>query len=162
MDIVRRSPAALTLRIIFFELTIELSYLIVSAVLIQSEDIMGSWYGIVRVIISLLFMAIAISAVVILVSQWANEGYYLRPNELTVRRGIVNKTETSYPYANMKSVSVQQSAIGRLLNFGDIRILIPTLGREIIFTEISNPQKFAETLKEHIPYPENSQYLIRR
>ncbi|MCB9817014.1 PH domain-containing protein [Candidatus Nomurabacteria bacterium] len=109
-----------------------------------------------------MFLSLAITAVVTLVAQWANEGYYIKENELVVRRGIIHKTEISYPYANMQSVSVQQGFFGRLFNFGLVTIFIPTLGKDILFNEISAPKKFAQILKDHIPYAESGQFLIRK
>lgn len=162
MDIIRRSPVGLTLKIIAIEVLIEISYLLISSVLTEAREQIGALYPTIRLTTTLIFMSIGISAVVIMVSQWANEGYYLKDNELTVRRGIIGKTEVSYPYANMQSVTVQQSFFGRVFNFGQISILIPTLGKEVMFNEISNPQGFANKLKEHIPYPDNGQFIIRR
>ena len=97
-----------------------------------------------------------------LVAQWANEGYYLKENELIVKRGIIAKTETAYPYANMQSVTLQQSVVGRIFNFGQVTIFLPTLGKDVIFTEISHPKAFTEKIKSHIPYPESGQFLIRK
>jgi uncharacterized membrane protein YdbT with pleckstrin-like domain len=162
MDIIRRSPAGLTLRIIIIEITLQVSYLILSTVLIGANEQLGSMYALVRISITLLFLALGIFSVVFLVSQWANEGYFLKENELTVRRGIIGKNDTSYPYANMQSVSVQQFLIGRIFNYGQVTIYIPTLGKEIVFSEISDPHAFANTLKSHIPYPENGQFILRR
>ena len=162
MDIVRRSPAGLVFKIIVVEVFLELVYLLLSTLLVEIRGSVGEGYTVARIALSAVFLTLAVGAVVALVSQWANEGYYLKENELVVRRGIIAKTETAYPYANMQSVTVQQGVIGRLFNYGQISIFIPTLGKDILFSEISNPQQFADKLKQHIPYPENGQYLLRR
>lgn len=162
MDIVRRSPAGLVFKIIFIEVALELMYLLLSTALVEVRGEFGSAYTTARVALSLVFLSLAITVVVSLVAQWANEGYFLKENELIVRRGIIAKTETAYPYANMQSVTLQQGFIGRLFNYGQISIFIPTLGKDILFSEISNPKEFTEKIKAHIPYPESGQFLIRK
>jgi uncharacterized membrane protein YdbT with pleckstrin-like domain len=162
MDIVRRSPAGLVFKIIFIEIAIEMVYLLLSTALVELRGELGSSYTSARILLSIVFMTLAVSVVVTLVAQWANEGYFLKQNELIVRRGIIAKTETAYPYANMQSVTLQQGFIGRLFNYGQISIFIPTLGKDIIFSEISNPADFTEKIKAHIPYPESGQFLIRK
>lgn len=162
MDIVRRSPAGLVFKIIFIEIALELIYVLLSTALVEVRGELGSSYTLARVMLSIVFLSIAITVVVTLVAQWANEGYFLKENELVVRRGIIAKTETAYPYANMQSVTLQQGFVGRLFNYGQISIFIPTLGKDIIFSEISNPKEFTKKIKAHIPYAESGQYLIRR
>jgi len=162
MEFVRRSATGLVVKIIVIEVTLELIYLLLSAGLVNAQDSLNQSYTVARIILSAIFLTLAIGAVVILVSQWANEGYYLKSNELIVRKGVLAKTEVAYPYANMQSVTVQQSVAGRLFNYGQISIFIPTLSKDIIFTEISNPQAFADKLKQHIPYPETGQFIIKK
>lgn len=162
MDLIRRSPAGLVFKIIFIEVSLELIYILLSTAVIEVRGTLGESYTIARIALSVVFLSIAVGAVITLVAQWANEGYYLKENELIVRRGIIAKTETAYPYANMQSVTVRQGIIGRLFNYGQISIFIPTIGKEILFSEISNPTVFANTLKDHIPYPEKGQFLIRK
>jgi len=162
MDIVRRSPAGLVIKIIAIEISLEIIYLLLSTALVEVRSQAGESYTLARAILSVMFLSLAITAVVTLVAQWANEGYYIKENELVVRRGIIHKTEISYPYANMQSVSVQQGFFGRLFNFGLVTIFIPTLGKDILFNEISAPKKFAQVLKDHIPYAESGQFLIRK
>ena len=162
MEMVRRSPAGLVFKIIFFELLLEIVYLLLSITLVEVRDSIEQSYESARLILSLIFVILAISVVVFLVTNWISEGYYLKKNELILKRGMISKTEVSYPYANMQSVRVNQSLLGRIFNYANISIYIPTLGKDIIFSEISNPNQFADKLKSHIPYPESNQFLIRR
>ena len=162
MEIIRRSPVALVFKIIIAELLIELSYTVVSLGVTQFQEPLGTSYQSVRVLLALLFGGFGVYVLAFLIAQWANEGYSLDSNELTVTQGIIKKTKVSYPFANMQSVTVRQGLIGRVFNFGYITIFIPTLGKEVVFSEISNPNQFAERIKSHIPYPENGAFLIRK
>lgn len=158
MEIVRRSPVALVIKIIIAEALVELTYAVISLGLTQFNESLGSSYSAARMLLTILFSAFSIGVLTVLIAQWANEGYYLDDNELTVTQGILKKTSVAYPFANMQSVTVRQGIIGRLFNFGFVTIFIPTLGKEILFTEISSPGKFAEKLKSHIPYPEQGAF----
>ena len=162
MELIRRSPVALVFKIIIAELLVELTYAVVSLGLAQFKESLDGSYSALRFLATLFFSGFSIAVLAFLVAQWANEGYYLEESELTVTQGIIKKTKVSYPFANMQSVTVRQGLIGRLFNFGYISIFIPTLGKDVIFTEIASPNNFAERIKTHIPYPENGAFLIRK
>ena len=117
---------------------------------------------IVKFLAVILELIIAISIFVWLMMKWVNEGYLLLEDEVIVKSGIVSQQEKSYPYNNMQSVIVKQGFLGRWLNYGDVRVFIPTLGEELVFQEVPNPGIFAEKLKKSLKYPDKGQYIIRK
>lgn len=160
MELIRKSPVALVVKIILAEILIEAIYLVLSLSLTQISEQLANGYEASRFALSVLFIVIAVSVIAVLVAQWANEVFILEKDDLAVSQGIISKRVQTYPYANMQSVTVNQSLLGRLFNYGNVTIYIPVLGKNVSFMEISSPYHFAEKLKSHIPYPEKNQFII--
>lgn len=143
MEIIRRSPASLVVKIIIAELLLEIVYLVLSLGLSIFSEQLEPNYQALRLILGVVFIGLAIIILVIIIANWANQGYILEKNDLAVKNGIFSTSLQTYPYANMQSVTVKQGLLGKLLNYGHIIIYVPTLGKDIGFYEISNPYKFA-------------------
>lgn len=60
--------------------------------------------------------------------------------------GILSKTTMDSPINRVSSVSVEQGVIGRLLNYGTVRINITGDRSDYIFPYIDNPNRFKESL----------------
>lgn len=124
----------------------------------QSETDIRVFTALFQVIL----IPIQVTALIILLLRWTSETYEFEGNEVVVRQGIFNKEERSYAYNNMQSVVVKQSIFDRILNAGTVSVYVPTLGRDLIFNEVPNPQSFAQTIKAAIPYSEKGQFILQR
>lgn len=162
--VVRKSTALFIIRIIVLELIFEVIYL--------------SWRGIIHFFpfsletlitlnsLSLIFFLIFVTVIqniflIIISLRWVNDYYEIRPDEIAHITGIITKTDKSYPYRDIQSVTVHQRFFGRLFKYGSIHLYIPTLGHDLNFDEVSNPAKFAELIKRNIPKTEG-RYIFRR
>lgn len=161
MTVIRRSPIGLVIKIIIVEVVIELTYVVLSAAVAEIRGSVGESYAVTRIIMSLVFMTMAVSAVIILVSQWVSEGYYITDKELIIQRGILTKTSTAYPFTNIQSVSVRQGGVQRLFTYGQINLFIATTASEIMLTDIADIQKVAENIRTKIPYADPTQFIRR-
>jgi uncharacterized membrane protein YdbT with pleckstrin-like domain len=161
-DTIRRSVPLLVARLVLLVLLIEISlfglFFFVEWI-IGLSNIELQYIG---PILQIFALPIELFATIALIYQWSSVTYELRDNEVTVRTGLIRRTEQSYPFNNMQSVTVRQDIIGRLVRAGTVSVFIPTLGQELTFHEVENPQDFAEKLKQALPYPDKSQYIIRR
>ena len=106
-------------------------------------------------------MVIQTAMIIIVVLDWVNRYYELRPDEIVQISGIITKREVEYPYGNIQSITVIQGLMGRICNFGTIDIYIPTLWNDLYFTEVPDPHKFVEIVKEFNPTMEGGKFLFR-
>lgn len=160
--IIHKSPVLLAFKIIVLEILIELLYLVVSFLIQQVSLQVGYEVPLVSPITQALLLPIQISILVWMLVRWSSETYEIQADELIVRSGIIKRTERAYPYRNMQSVIVQQSIIERIVDAGTVSVFVPTLGTELVFTEVPRPKHFAETIKKVIPEEGNSQFILRR
>jgi uncharacterized membrane protein YdbT with pleckstrin-like domain len=160
--IIKRSVATLAFRVILLEVLLEALYFGARTVI----DYIGQFYGVaiggLAPWLQLAILAFQVGVLVYLFARWANEYYVLRDGEIIIRRGVLHQSEQSYPFSNMQAVLVRQGLFSRILRTGSVAVFIPTLGQEIEFTEVPDPHGFARLLKDALPYPEQSQYLLRR
>jgi len=76
----------------------------------------------------------------------AREKYIINNNEITHETGILKKTKTTTDIYRVAQISFEQSFIGRLLKYGDLKI--ETWGTPIELKNISKPGLIVERLKE--------------
>lgn len=98
----------------------------------------------------------------VLSSRWYFEYYVIMPAEILHRRGIFARDEQLYPYENIQTLTVHQSLLGRMLNYGTVRIYIPTLGQELRFDEIPSPEQFIEAVERAMPTDQDAKFLISK
>lgn len=161
--VIKRSPAALAIKIIFGELMLEAAYLMISFTLslLESQGIAANVEP-ARYLAKILLGIMGIGLIAIPFAQWAAHSITIRNNEIEVKDGIVKTKSTAYPMMGIQSVEVKQSLLGRLLNYGSARMYVPVLGRELEFTELPSPHDVADAVKALIPKPDRQQFVLKR
>jgi uncharacterized membrane protein YdbT with pleckstrin-like domain len=80
-----------------------------------------------------------------LVVVWANELYYVTGDHIICREGLFSIREKVYECRNIRSILVNQSLIGRLFNYGDLKVHISASGgynEEFSITNVSDPKRY--------------------
>lgn len=83
---------------------------------------------------------------------WANNAYYLAGKHLIRRKGIVHVEEDVFHFDNIRSISVDQSFLGRIFHYGDITLKTSASGGyqgDIVMMEIADPKRYEEKLREY-------------
>lgn len=153
--VTRRSPVVLLIRILLAVFVLQAFYVILR-LLAPSFDIEGSsiW----------LFLAIAllqVLAVVALILRWFFETYEIHKDDVIHRRGILFRNEEAYPYNNIQRMVCNQSPLGRIYHYGQVKMFVPTLGRDIVFEEVPHPHHFLQTVKHVMPYPDKQKFIVQ-
>ena len=160
--IIHKSPVLLAFKIIILELLIELLYLVISGL----AQLIGQQFDydirLISPLTQLLLLPAQISVLVFMLTKWSGETYEIQKEEIIIRSGVLKRTEKAYPFINMQSVIVSQSILERLVGAGTISVFVPTLGTDLVFSEVPNPHNFAERIKEATPDQGNSQFIIRK
>lgn len=160
--IIHKSPALLAFKIILLELLLEMMYFVVSTAVQLVGQMLGYELQLVSPITQLSLLPVQLGILIWLLATWMNETYEVKKDEIITRYGLIRRIQKAYPYYNMQTVVVQQSLLERMFGAGTVSVFVPTLGTDIIFTEVPNPNAFAEIIKEAIPRPSNSQFVLRK
>lgn len=86
------------------------------------------------------------------VLSWANNLYFLTDEHIIKRGGVLKVQEEIFHYKNIRSISIHQSWIGKLCNYGDILLKTSASGGyqdDIVLSGIANPQRYKEVLKRY-------------
>lgn len=88
--------------------------------------------------------------IVYLILSWANNMYLITKKHLIRKKGIFGSQEDIFHFENIRSISINQSFLGKLFNYGAITLKTSASGGDqgdITLSEIENPQKYEEILK---------------
>lgn len=77
--------------------------------------------------------------------------YVVTTNEVYRKEGLLSREVTSLRLDRVQNTSYEQSALERLLSYGDVRVdTAGTGGTEITFESVSNPQEISGLLTEQL------------
>lgn len=99
--------------------------------------------NITKVLLELLF-------ILFLLSEWSSTIYFITTKHIIKRVGILSNKEEVYHFDNIRSISVQQSFLGKLFNYGDIILKTSASGGyqdDVSLSGIDNPHKYETILK---------------
>lgn len=81
--------------------------------------------------------------------SWANNTYVLTGQHIIKKTGIFRIQEDVFHFANIRSISIQQSFLGKVFNYGDIILKTSASGGyqgDVVMSGIANPKKYEEIL----------------
>lgn len=162
-ELIRKSPAVLIMKILVVEALTELVYLVLHASLgTIGGNLLGIEIGLASAILNLFMFLVGVIFIISLTSLWVSEGVYIKKDEVVNKYGVLRTKYTTYPYTNIQRVEINQSFIGKLLNFGTVSIYVPVLGVDINFSDMPSPTRIADYLKSKLEKPTDNRYIIRR
>lgn len=139
----------LALRILFLQFSIAVASILINILLVLLVRAGGSdGFLIITLAVShVLLQTLDAILLVILVLRWVNTEYVITGSEILVRTGILNIQTTRYRKDKIEYVEVDQSLIGKLLNYGTIRVYNPFLKEEVRLRNIPNPYRYSKLIK---------------
>lgn len=84
------------------------------------------------------------------VTRWLGRTYYVTSKHLVLREGIMNCVEKLYDLGIIRSISVQQSWLGKIFRFGTVSINFSASGGytdQATLFGISDPQQYEQVLR---------------
>lgn len=162
-QMIRRSTYTLLFKIVLAEVLTEIVYLGLGAVITYvGNSSPGINVEQLRFSLGVLMTMIGLGLFIIIVTLWINEGISVDNEEITYKNGVLNSKVSTYPYANIQRVTVEQSVLGKMFNFGTITLYTPLLGQDLVFHEMPSPHELATSIKQKLNKPDREQFLIRR
>ncbi len=86
-----------------------------------------------------------------IVSQWVGNSYQITKRHLVHNMGIMNYTEKIYDLNIIRSISIQQSWIGKIFKYGTVNIEISASGGytdKVTLFGVPNPQQYENMLRK--------------
>ena len=162
--IIRKSTAVMFTRLIMFELLFGILYMLLRIGLRYLDIQLDTEFSLspLALVKSLFFMIVEISVAGFVILQWINNYYILSSDEIYFMTGIISKKKKSYSLENIQSVSCEQGLIGRILNYGRVKIFSPALQQELLLTEVSNPNTIVDNIKKNLKDNANKPKFIMR
>ena len=81
-------------------------------------------------------------------------------DKLVIKSGVLNKSEDQIAFSGVYSISLKQSLIGRMFDYGDIVIDAPGSWADISTEGIKAPKEFKKYLEGNIISKPNAQLII--
>jgi uncharacterized membrane protein YdbT with pleckstrin-like domain len=122
----------------------------------QALELQADYIGMLLLFVTSLIEMIAI---IVTVLKWFNLYYEIRDEEIIERRGIISVKENTHSFRNFAAISITQGIIGRIFNFGTIRLYNPALEHSLTLNRISAPLRYKELLTAKLP-KQNESLLI--
>jgi len=111
-------------------------------------EVQADWYAITLLtILSLVQMII----IVIIVLRWYNSYCEIREDDIIERHGFISTRENTHSYRNFSAISISQGVIGRIFNFGNVKLFNPALDHKLVIKRVSSPTRYMKLLSERLP-----------
>ena len=151
---IRGSVFVLIFRVFIVAFLIETLYAFLLAALVYSK--IGAAYT--QSILESLWLlqtvkfVIEIFLILNIVTRWATTTYYLRDDLLVRVTGIVEVKEDLYDLKNARTLVVEQTWLGRLLNYGTLRVTIASSGfrEEVVLAAVSTPRLYEHWINQYL------------
>jgi hypothetical protein len=87
-----------------------------------------------------------------IVAKWATTVYYVTDNYLIRYKGAVSVNEHIFDLHNLKTMTIQQSWLGKMVNYGDIFLCFTasTYQEEVTIVGINDPKKYEQYFQKYI------------
>lgn len=84
--------------------------------------------------------------------SWANNTYLIAGKHIIRRTGILHVEEDVFHFDNIRSISINQSFLGKIFNYGDITLKTSASGGyqgDVVMVGVTNPKKYEEILNHY-------------
>ena len=147
--IVKESVVPLIVRLVSIELLFAIISLFLSYVLTNPEIGLNQnqWIFGLRLISFLIITAVKIWMIVTVVGSWSSSNYTVSRSGVSFNCGIFNNNQKTYACRNIEKVELFQGALGRLANYGHIKLYSPLLEKDLYLKNVANPKKIIMDIK---------------
>jgi uncharacterized membrane protein YdbT with pleckstrin-like domain len=120
---------------------------------------LGNLFGVLYYI---LLSLIELFLILLVTLRWTSEEYEIRNDTIVHRIGILKTMEETYSLRNLGNAAISQGVLGKIFNFGTIRIFSPLLKQEYFINNVHNPKQILESLEDDLSDRKNKGTIIRR
>jgi len=150
---IRSSIAILAMKLLVLLFIFEGIYEGLFYVLTLAFNVPLEWHhhaSVILLVINGLKVIFEFSFILFLFFQWAGTSYFITKKHIIKRVGIMNSREEVFHFDNIRAITVNQSLLGKLFNYGDIELKTSASGgyqAALVLVSINNPHKYEAQLK---------------
>ena len=150
--IVRRSVFILTLKL----LIVESFFIILSLVVFTLINILspsGSLISDTKFLFAVLYIMLSFFRFVlfiVIILNWSSQYYEIKSEGVIFISGVLGDRKRTYYYRNIESITLMKGIIGKIFNFGTIRMYNPSLNEYFYLKDISSPEKYIKIIKSNL------------
>jgi membrane protein YdbS with pleckstrin-like domain len=163
---IRQSISVLLLRLIMLEVIAAIAVILLHT-LVVSTGITDIVKGLIpftivfNVPIFILLILLKNCLMIFIIVQWLNEYYEITTEEIIHKKGLIFKKEERNTLEHMGSLEVTQSILGKVFNFGTIKLFNWAKEVNVYFYLIHNPMKYHHILETILPEADKEKKMIR-
>ena len=153
--LLRQSHIVLIARLIGLDIVITILYVLfrTSITLLHLLHVnITDFYG-VSIIDIIYFIIITIAELTLgtyIILSWANEEWEIKEGVIFHRVGILHMKEDAYSLKHIGSTTLNQGLLGKIFNYGTIKIFSPYLKRDYYLTNIPKPREIVKMLEDEV------------
>lgn len=153
--LIPRNPMALVGRMVMVVFALDVA----AAVVILLLAFLSALGGILFVLAAL-FLLIKTAALAFVMIRsaivWSRHSYYLTETKLIKKKGVTANDEEVYELEHIRHVRLFQDSIGRLLDYGNVELLITAAGlkEKVRLSDLKNPDHFKSVFTNYIGDPQ--------
>lgn len=161
--IIRRSPVILVYRIIWMTV---IFYALTALILpfIEQSFFSNNLRGLLssRIIWSFVIFSAESLVIIILFIQWSLTTYEIKQAEIIFRSGFLRRNMDIHSLRNIQTVYTTQTVLGSLFRYGTVRLFNPMSKEELLLHDVTDPEKYAQTLRQVLDAPSQETVLRTR
>lgn len=156
---IRESLVLFIIKISSLLIATDLIYAVLSFVLLRAfflnHELPFNLHDMTAYIVTLLHLAktvLQVWGISAIVFRWVGNSYHITSKHLVHHQGIMNCIEKIYDLDIVRSVSIQQSWLGKIFKYGTVNIEISASGGytdQVTLFGVSNPQQYEKMLRHH-------------
>lgn len=147
----RESVVLIAIRLIMVELLFGLTIVLSTSLFSLLGTLLqtSNTFALNSIILVTIFIS-NIVFVVFIILKWGSEFIELTQDSLIKHKGILNKTEEKYACNFVETITIEQSMLGIMFNYGTIELYDPALKERIYLVNIASPKKYREIIEKRV------------
>lgn len=160
---VRQSIFFLVLKLLFLETVAALAIIAFHLFLSSTSiNIIGNnSVSVFNIPLFLILVLLKTGFMIYVIVQWLEEYYEITPKEVVHRKGFLVRKEEHYTLDHIGSISIEQGLLGRIFNFGTLKLFDWALEEEVYIFLIHSPRKYNNILQTLIPEADIEKKVFR-
>ncbi|KXK08989.1 MAG: Bacterial membrane flanked domain protein [Microgenomates bacterium OLB22] len=95
-----------------------------------------------------------------MIYQWVYEYYEIYPDRVIHRRGLIFQTREHWSLTNIVEIELQQGFLGKIFNWGTIKLLDREQRQKFSLYMIHNPHKYYAVLRRLTPQADLEKHVV--
>jgi hypothetical protein len=101
------------------------------------------------------------SLMIFIIIQWLDEYYEITTKEVIHRKGLIFKKEERHKLDHLGLLKIEQGLLGRIFNYGTLRLYNWALDKDVFLYLIHNPKKHHHILQSLLPTADEEKEIFR-